>query len=89
MVQGSLFTFMKPRPTLVPPMVAGTSLIIQSNTIPKGVVLGSISASFPTVDIPSQWEFEGDDYGQAHSGGHLMLLGNKPINKGSQFVEKT
>ena len=33
MLQGSLLMFMKPKPTLVPPMVAGTFLI-QSNAIP-------------------------------------------------------
>jgi len=48
MVQGSLLTFMKPKPTLVPPTVAGTSLI-QSNTI---------SASFSTTDIPPEQELE-------------------------------
>jgi len=41
MVQGSLLTFMKPKPTFVPPKVAGTSLI-QSN---------AISASFSTAGI--------------------------------------
>jgi hypothetical protein len=48
MVQGSLLTFMKPKPTLVPLTVAGTSLI-QSNMI---------SAIFSTADIPYKQEFE-------------------------------
>jgi hypothetical protein len=48
MVQGSLLMFMKPKPTLVPPTVAGASLI-QSNTI---------SASFSTADIPPKWGCE-------------------------------
>jgi hypothetical protein len=74
MVQGSLLAFMKPKPTLVRPMVAGASSI-QSNTIPA------------TANTPSQWDFEDmDDYGQAH----LMSLesGFGPINGGSQFIKK-
>lgn len=48
MIQGSLLTFMKPKPTLVPPTVGGASLI-QSNMI---------SASFLTADIPPEWGCE-------------------------------
>jgi hypothetical protein len=63
MVQGSLLTFMKPKPTLVPPMVAGTSLI-QSNTTPT---------SLSTANSPLQWEFEDrDNHGRGH------LLENRP-----------
>ena len=42
-----------------------------------------IPASFSPVDIPSQWEFEDGNDGQADS-----LLKNGPINGGSQFVKR-
>ena len=60
MVQGSLIMFIKPKPTLDPLMVAGTSLI-QSNTI---------SASFSTADIPSKWEFE-ERVAMSFENGHI------------------
>jgi hypothetical protein len=54
-------------------MVAGTSLI-QSNTTPT---------SLSTANSPLQWEFEDrDNHGRGH------LLENRPINGGSQFVNK-
>jgi hypothetical protein len=76
MVQGTLLTFMKPKPTLVPPTVAGTSLI-HSNKIPTSFLTGD-------SDTPLEWDFEDrDDYGQAH-----LVLEEGPINGGSQFVKK-
>jgi hypothetical protein len=47
MVQGTLLTFMKPKPTMVPPTVAGTSLIHSNMKVPTG-----------NTGIPFQWEFE-------------------------------
>jgi len=75
MAQGSLLTFMKPKPTMVPPMVKGTSLI-QSNTIP---------ASFSNSTTLPEWEFEErDDNGGVAS----VLVENKPTNGRSQFITK-
>jgi hypothetical protein len=75
MAQGTLLTFMKPKPMMVPPMVEGTPLI-KSNMIP---------ASFLTSTTPSECEFEeGDANGQVSSG----LVEDRFTNGRSQFIMK-
>jgi hypothetical protein len=78
-IQRSLLTFMKPKPTLVPPMVTGNSLI-QSSIIRSDSIL--------PASLREDKDDELDDYSQLEAHSSLVSLESGPINGGSQFIKK-
>jgi hypothetical protein len=80
MVQGTLLTFMKPKPTLVPPMVTGTSLI-QSNKLPP-------ASQWELEDEDEDRDLDNYPGRQAHLASLENASGLGPINGGSQFIKK-